>query len=154
MTPIGYQISKKRRECGLTQMQLARGAGLPQPNLSNIEKGRQDLTVATLIRIARTLGVSPGQFFEETKSPEVFFTRTRIERLAHFVWNPAVPCSKEDLWIVERLRILVPGILKRGAGRMAVERAWFELRNRFTPAQIKLLTERVRDAGQRKEKRP
>ena len=149
MTSIGYQISQKRREYGLTQTELARRAGLPQPNLSNIEKGRQDLTVSTLIRIARTLGLSPGKFFEEPDAPETLFTRERVERLAAAVWNTAAPVLKEDRWIVERLRVLLPGALKRSAGRMAVERAWFELRGRLSPVEIKLLVQHTQGARQR-----
>lgn len=149
MTSIGYQISQKRREHGLTQLELAKRAGLPQPNLSNIEKGRQDLTVSTLIRIARALGVSPRQFFGETNSSQVPFTRLRVERLAESVWNLTSPVSKEDLWIVERLRMLLPGVLKRSVGRMAVERAWFELRSRYKPNEIKLLIQRCQDERQR-----
>jgi len=149
MISIGYQISQKRRECGLTQAELARRAGLPQPNLSNIEKGRQDITVSTLIRIARTLGLPPANFFEEPNPPEPLFTRVRAERLAASVWNLKTPVLKEDRWIVERLRILLPGALKRSAGRMAVERAWFELRGRLSPAEIKLLVQRTQDARQR-----
>ncbi len=150
MLPIGYKISQKRREYGMTQAKLAQRAGLAQPNLSNIEKGKQDLTVTMLIRIAKALGVAPGVFFWEEKKHDQRLTRTYVEYLAESVWKTAV-CSEEDRPMVQNLRTLLPGGLKRPAGRAAVERAWLELRSCFTPAEIKLLCERARDARQRAE---
>lgn len=149
MFAIGYQISKKRREQGLTQRELAALSGLPQPNLSNIEKGRQDLTVSTLVRIAHSLGLSPGSFFEEggLTAP---LTRKRVEHFASLVWSSAAAMNGEDRWVVERLRMLLPGALKPSAGRRAVERAWLELRNRYQPAEVKLLIERCQDERQRR----
>ena len=153
MIPIGYKISQKRRDCNMTQKKLAQGAGLAQSNLSNIEKGKQDLTITTLIRIAHTLGVAPGTFFEEEKKRDQRLTRMRVEHLAESVWKTEL-CPEEDHATVQNLRTLLPGGLKRPAGRAAVERAWFELRIRFTPGEIKLLCERAGDARQRKGTKP
>jgi transcriptional regulator with XRE-family HTH domain len=150
MTSIGYQISQRRRERGLTQSELAKRSGLPQPNLSNIEKGRQDLTVSTLIRIAHSLGFSPASFFNEEKSLGSPLTRKCVEQLAGLVWSVDKVVPEEDRWVVDRLRMLLPGALNRRVGRMAVERAWLELRNRYMPAEVKLLVQRCQDERQRR----
>lgn len=57
-------ITGHRLAIGLTQAELARRAHLPRPNLSAIEAGRRDLTVGTLARIARALGVPPAALLE------------------------------------------------------------------------------------------
>ncbi|MEK6564033.1 MAG: helix-turn-helix transcriptional regulator [Candidatus Omnitrophota bacterium] len=45
---------------GLSQESLALRAGIPRPNLSAIEHGRQDITVATLRALSFALGIKPG----------------------------------------------------------------------------------------------
>jgi len=80
MIPIGDQIYLRRLEQRLTQEELAKQAGIPQPNLSNIEKGKQDLTVSTLRKIAFALSVPPGEFFsdDKTKSQKISLSRRKI----------------------------------------------------------------------------
>lgn len=147
MLSIGYEIQQKRRKNNLTQAELARRAGLPQPNLSNIEKGRQDLTVSTLIRIAQALDVSPAEFFPRIEPPALGFTRERVEKLAEAVWSGA-KLPREEAWIVERLRLLLPDAPGRSGAR-ASEKAWFDLRRRYGSNEVKLLFERARDARRR-----
>ena len=150
MDPIGYQINRTRRARNMTQSELSCRAGLPQSNLSNIEKGKKDLTVMTLVRIARALGVSPGGFFQEEKRRKKILTRQYAESLAQAVWQTGHSQPGENRVIIRSLRTLLPGGLKRPLGRARVERAWFELPRRFTPVEIKLLIERVRDEGRRR----
>ena len=49
---IGLKIARLRKEQHLSGMELAKRAGLSQPQLSRLENGRQGLRSATLIRLA------------------------------------------------------------------------------------------------------
>ena len=60
MTHLGENVYLWRLAKGLSQESLARRAGIPRPNLSAIEKGRQDITVATLRALSFALGINPG----------------------------------------------------------------------------------------------
>lgn len=56
---IGGGIAAVRRMRGLRQEDLAAAAGLTRSSIANIESGRQDTTVTTLLAIAAVLGVGP-----------------------------------------------------------------------------------------------
>jgi DNA-binding XRE family transcriptional regulator len=49
---------ERRRELGLTQLQVAERTGLPQSSVARIEAGRHLPTVATLARLAVVLGLA------------------------------------------------------------------------------------------------
>jgi transcriptional regulator with XRE-family HTH domain len=49
-------LSRARREAALTQRQLAAAAGVRQPLVSRIERGRERPSVETLARLVRTCG--------------------------------------------------------------------------------------------------
>lgn len=53
---IGRRIAEIRRELGFSQRELARRAGISQPNLVNIEAGRYSAGLDILWRISRALG--------------------------------------------------------------------------------------------------
>lgn len=63
MTPISGNLRRLRHHRGLTQQELARRALVTPANLSAIESGRRDLTVGTLLRLARALEVEPALLF-------------------------------------------------------------------------------------------
>lgn len=63
MHPVSGNIRRLRRTRGITQAELSRGALVTPANLSAIENGRRDLTVGTLLRIARALDVEPALLF-------------------------------------------------------------------------------------------
>lgn len=52
---IGNRIQEKRKKKGYSQGQLASGLELTRTSIVNIEKGRQFLTVETLIKTAAIL---------------------------------------------------------------------------------------------------
>ena len=60
MLSIGKTIYLWRTERRLTQEQLARATGIPRPNLSNLERGKQELSLKTLRLLASVLKVTPG----------------------------------------------------------------------------------------------
>jgi len=54
---IGILLRDKRIEKGYSQKDLAIKVGLKQPDISNIEKGKVNLTLETLIRLCKVLGI-------------------------------------------------------------------------------------------------
>ncbi len=64
MINIGQNIYLWRVFKELSQEELAASSGVPRPNLSVIESGKRDLTVTTLRKIARPLGVSAGELLD------------------------------------------------------------------------------------------
>ena len=54
---LGMVIKEKRIELGLSQKQLGHQIGLSQPILSQIEEGRKNITLFTLLRISKALGI-------------------------------------------------------------------------------------------------
>lgn len=66
MTPeeVGSAIAWCRKTTGMTIKELAERAGLTRANLSNIEAGKRDMLVGTLLRIATALGVPPSSLID------------------------------------------------------------------------------------------
>ncbi len=54
---IGGGIAAVRRMRGMTQQQLADAIGLTRTSVANIEAGRQDTGISTLLAIASALGI-------------------------------------------------------------------------------------------------
>lgn len=62
---VHVDIRGERRAIGLSQSQLARAAGIPQPNLSAYENGRRVPSAEVLDRIRRALAVRPSARVEQ-----------------------------------------------------------------------------------------
>lgn len=58
---IGENITRLREAQGLTVSELARRADMEKSNLSPIEKGKINVTVRTLVKIADGLGVGVAE---------------------------------------------------------------------------------------------
>jgi transcriptional regulator with XRE-family HTH domain len=58
---IGMRIIKRRQELGLTQKALADAIGMHAANLSHIEKGKQNVTIRTLCKMAEALDTTVGE---------------------------------------------------------------------------------------------
>ncbi|MBI3307431.1 MAG: helix-turn-helix domain-containing protein [Candidatus Omnitrophica bacterium] len=150
MLPVGHQIYLERLRKGLTQAGLASACGIAQPNLSNIEKGKQDLTVSTLVRIAAALGVRPAEFIEDSvKTKSIPLTRKTIETIALAVVNPETRVSDEMRHLASLFREILPQMHSLGSSQK-INAAWLELKNRFTSQEIHGICQRVEDARQRK----
>lgn len=57
---VGRKIQELRKAAGLTQVQLAERAGLPQSHISRLENAEHSATNLTLEKLAGALGVSVG----------------------------------------------------------------------------------------------
>lgn len=54
---IGKEIRDARIQKGLNQKQLAFRIGMKQPDISRIEEGKKNITLFTLIRLCKVLGI-------------------------------------------------------------------------------------------------
>ncbi|MBG6200199.1 transcriptional regulator with XRE-family HTH domain [Labrenzia sp. EL_13] len=55
---VGRNLTRLRREQGLTQEELEARSGFSQQYLSGIERGKRNPTVITIYELAQALGVS------------------------------------------------------------------------------------------------
>jgi transcriptional regulator with XRE-family HTH domain len=60
LAEFGARVRAYRTADGVTQQDLAEAAGLSRSSIANLEAGRQDVTVTTVLAIAHHLGVAPG----------------------------------------------------------------------------------------------
>lgn len=60
---LGRQIKRLRARLGLTQDALAEKVQISPKYLSNIERGKENPTLDTLLRLARSLKVEPWEVF-------------------------------------------------------------------------------------------
>lgn len=51
-------VKGKRLEKGLSQAELAASAGVPQPTISNFERGKINITLETLYKLLPVLGLT------------------------------------------------------------------------------------------------
>ena len=149
MFPIGYHIYLKRLEKGLTQVELAHQIRIPQSNLSNIEKGKQDITVSTLRRIATALNIHPGEFFVDLNDRvgKKELSRNKIEKIAKIVASGKALSKSKESEITDLFKKVVPH-----KGRIYLKdlnRSWLELRKRFNPLEISSIYERVEEYRRR-----
>lgn len=56
---LGLHIVVRRKELGMTQADLAAGADLDRAYISAVERGKQNISVAALVRLATALEVEP-----------------------------------------------------------------------------------------------
>lgn len=61
---LAQAVSAARAQCGLTQSQVAAAAGIDQSDLSKIERGIANPSIATLERIASAMGCSLALQFQ------------------------------------------------------------------------------------------
>lgn len=61
---LGQSIRKIRSEKGFTQESLSLGSGISRSHIAMIESGKRDITVNSLFKISRALGVNLAEIFE------------------------------------------------------------------------------------------
>lgn len=72
---VGGEIRRLREQVGLSTRELAARAGVSQPFLSQIERGASVPSMASVYRIARALGVRPGDLLPAVHPLEVAVVR-------------------------------------------------------------------------------
>lgn len=61
---VGIRIRTRRRELGLSQEKLADAIGVTSQQTQKQERGANRVSASALYKIAKTLKVEPGYFFE------------------------------------------------------------------------------------------
>ena len=96
---LGRRIKQLRAKLGLTQDLLAERVQISPKYLSNIERGKENPTLDTLMRLARSLKVEPWEvFLFDAVLVDTKEVRTKIERLLDQTNN-----NEEELRLVFRL---------------------------------------------------
>jgi len=79
----GRRVAELRARHGWTQAELAERLDIALQNMQRIEQGRQNLTIATLTRLAQVLGCAVRDFFDApTTAVASGPGRPRVERAA------------------------------------------------------------------------
>lgn len=60
---LGSRIRSARKDCGLTQQELAEQSGLAVKTVQDVEKGRKNVTYETLCQLIERLGIAPNSIF-------------------------------------------------------------------------------------------
>ena len=82
LTILGERVRRQRMALGLTQTALAVQTGVPIPNLSRIEHGRQSIYIERLVDLAGALHVSTDYLLGRTDDPAPPRKRPRSRKTA------------------------------------------------------------------------
>ena len=74
---LGRRIQELRREAGYTQERMAERVEMLASNYARIEQGRQNVTVDTLVRVARALDVPIIELFRTPRSTQAKIGRPK-----------------------------------------------------------------------------
>ena len=99
--PFSDNLLLWRLARGLTQAGLAKRAKMAQPNLSDIERGAQDVSLRTLRALAYALAVRPGLLADGVPPPDqsgmpAVFDRQALERMAASIAGQRVVLRKGE----------------------------------------------------------
>ena len=117
---LGKRIRSARKECQLTQQELADQSGLAVKTIQDIEKGRKNPTYETLCLLVDRLGISGNTIFP-SKAP------VDEEALQYFL-GKFYACNKQNQkllinslnFLVEYKTILILIILRKPADQRAL----------------------------------
>ena len=143
-----------RKERKLTQEGLARLSGISRPNLSIMEQGGKDVTLATLRRLAQALRIRPGILADGIPPGEVSkkrLSRESLDRIARSLRGEPIKLSHDEEKLASRLEILMKQKLHltarygRSLPRTARQEkeAWLRIRSEYGMDQLMNLLSRV-----------
>jgi transcriptional regulator with XRE-family HTH domain len=75
LIPLGEAVRRLRKARGLTQEELSGLTDLHQNHIGGIERGERNITVKSLLALARALEVPPAELLDDYQSP---FDRANI----------------------------------------------------------------------------
>lgn len=61
---IAFRVRKWRKQCNLSQAEVAKRTGIARPNISRIEKGTHLISVTSLVKLAKVFGCRPGELLD------------------------------------------------------------------------------------------
>ena len=155
MIPFGLCLQLWRKERGMSQAALAQKAGVPQPNLSDMERGEREVTLRTLKSLALALEIRPGLLANgegpDTEKPLVL-TRNRLERIARAVVEGKVLSNTRENQLVEymthlmKARLRASGhVVKRVSTRRLknISDNWLSIKTKYRREEIQSLIKRI-----------
>ncbi len=149
MNRIAQNIYLYRLERGLSQKDLAVQSGVPQPNISQIEKGR-DFKISTLYKIAAALDVMPDALIHGVKpltiNKQKFFQRGAIEKFAFNLANQDKAQNQTDV-----SRILSLLLSHKRPTKKRTDLSWMKLKQTFSRDEINTILSRFNKAARRRE---
>lgn len=166
MIPFGRCLTLWRKERGLSQAALAQKAGVPQPNLSAMERGEREVSLRTLRALAWALDIRPGVLADgigpENPKPLVL-TRERLERVAEAAAEGRPLADAAEDRLARQAALLTQGRL-RALGRKGrklpaqaatkAEDAWLSIGSTYRAEEIQSLTERISEKAAAWDARP
>lgn len=66
---FGRRVAARRNELGLSQEKAAERIGVHWTYLGQVERGRRNVTLNNIVKIAVGLGVDPGELVRELPAP-------------------------------------------------------------------------------------
>lgn len=139
MNKIAQTIYLERVNQGLTQKDLAIKSGIPQPNISAIERGR-DFQVSTLFKLATALDKRPSELLDGTKPLSVdkrlFFKRNNIEKLVQNLSTTKLLHTKLD-------NCLADAFVRRNLTKKQLELSWIKLKKTFSKDELDTIMNRL-----------
>ena len=104
-TFLGRRIRAARKECKLTQQELADQSKIKKKTIQDIEKGRKNPTYETLCMLIDRLGVSPNTLFPSKSNVDK-------DSLQHFL-GKLQSCNKQNQkMVLNSLNFLVDQVLE------------------------------------------
>ncbi|MBI2495868.1 MAG: helix-turn-helix transcriptional regulator [Candidatus Omnitrophica bacterium] len=160
MLPFNEALRLWRLERGLTQAALAQRARVPRPNLSAIERGRREVSLATLRSLALGLDVRPGVLADGIApgaGAQHAWSRAAMERIAEAVVRGTTARQPAEQAVAELLRRVISHpnpASSRGRGSRrhdarASATAWVLLQSRCAPGELRSLLQRIDDRRRR-----
>jgi len=154
MIPFGRCLLLWRLKKGLSQGALAAKAGLPRPNLSDIERGKRDVSLRTLRALALGLGVSPGVLADgigPDPAPPQPLSREKLERIAEAAAHGKELPDPVERDLAGKMALLLRSQLGtkgfRSRGSLEAQRAWLSLTAVYPGEEIESLRKRVLEKG-------
>lgn len=86
------RVRELRKKAGLSQIELARAAGISQPAISQIENDTRPLTVDWMRTLARILGCQPADLLGDEDNP---YRPNEEEQALLAMWREADPAQRE-----------------------------------------------------------
>lgn len=167
MIPFAETVLLWRLERGLTQNELAKKAGIPRPNLSAIERGKREVSLRTIYKLARALDLNPGALVDGLPPGKTNFeqnlTREAMERIAKAVVlginlpNPNERKLAEQLTHLTKARLAAVKTRKADKSKRLPDRktdiVWLTLVSRYSPGIIKSMVTRISEYAQTHEQK-
>jgi transcriptional regulator with XRE-family HTH domain len=67
---VGLNVRRIRIQRGLTQEQFAERSGFSQQYISDLERGRRNPTIISLLELAQALGARPVELLDEAQGEQ------------------------------------------------------------------------------------